>query len=249
LLFILILELEKGIAKLLKNKKIEPPFFEIGPKAYMYGEQAVELAKFIDKTAVKYDVRVIFTPQPSDIYRIATATSNILVFAQHMDALEVGRGQGAILPEAVKAAGAVGVMLNHAEKPLTFSELNTCIRRAEDLDMYSIVCADSLKEAVAIAGLNPDMIVCEPTELIGSGQIADKEYMDSTLNAVRSVNPDILILQGAGISNGNDVYNVMLTGAEATGTTSGIMKAQDKQAMVEEMLSALRKGWDDFHNK
>ena len=35
-------------------------------------------------------------------------------FAQHMDYLPVGRGLGSV-SEAVKAAGAVGVMLNHAE--------------------------------------------------------------------------------------------------------------------------------------
>ena len=56
---------------MLKNKKIEPPFFEIGPKAYMYGDEMVSLAKIIDAAAKKYDVRVILTPQPTDIFRIA----------------------------------------------------------------------------------------------------------------------------------------------------------------------------------
>ena len=234
---------------MLKNKEIKAPFFEIGPKAYMYGEDFVELAKHIDKVAKKYDVRVIVTPQYSDIHQVSKATENILVFAQHMDSLEVGRGLGSVLPEAIKAAGAVGVMLNHAEKPLAFSELKACIKRAEDLELYTIVCADSLAEAIAIAHLNPDIIVCEPSELIGTGRTADEEYMRTTTDAIRAVNPNISILQGAGISNGNDVYNVMMMGAEATGTTSGIMKANDKPAMVEEMLGALRNGWDEYNRK
>ena len=232
---------------MLKDKKLRPPFFEIGPKAYLFGEEMLALAKCIDEVAAKYDVRVIVTPQYTDIYQVAQATKNILVFAQHMDSLAIGRGLGSVLPEAVKAAGAVGVMLNHAEKPLSFAELKACIKRAEDLKLYSIVCCDSLSEAVAVAHLNPDIIVCEPTELIGTGKTADKEYMESTTAAIARVNPDIQILQGAGISNGTDVYNVMKTGAEATGTTSGIMKATDKEAMVEEMLAALRRGWDEFH--
>jgi triosephosphate isomerase len=33
-----------------------------------------------------------------------------------MDPLPIGKGNGTVLPEAVKAAGAVGVLLNHAEK-------------------------------------------------------------------------------------------------------------------------------------
>lgn len=232
---------------MLKNKKIKPPFFEIGPKAYMYGDDMVSLAKKMDEASKKYDVRIILTPQYTDIYRVAQETENVLVFAQHMDSLEVGRGLGSVLPESVKAAGAVGVMLNHAEKPLTLAELKACIKRAEDLELYSIVCADSIAEATAIAHLNPDIIVCEPSELIGTGQTSDDEYVQASINAVKSVNPDILVLQGAGISNGKDVYNVIRAGAEATGTTSGIMKAEDKEGMVDEMISAVRRAWDEAH--
>ena len=232
---------------MLTHSKIKPPFFEIGPKAFMYGDEMLSLAKVIDAAAKKYDVRVILTPQYTDIYPVAQATENILVFAQHMDPLPIGRGLGSVLPEAVKAAGAVGVMLNHDEKQLTISELARCIRRAEDLELYTIVCSDSVMEAMAIAQLKPDIIVCEPSSLIGTGQTSDNEYVQASIKAVKSVNPDILVLQGAGISNGADVYNVIRAGAEATGTTSGIMKAANKEAMVDEMLSAVRRAWNETH--
>jgi len=232
---------------MLKNQRIEPPFFEIGPKAYMYGDEMVALAKTIDIAAKKYDVRVLLTPQYTDIYRIAQSTENLLVFAQHMDSLPIGRGNGFVLPEAIKAAGAAGVLLNHAEKPLTFSEIKSCIKRAEDTGLYSIVCTDSIAEARAVAELSPDIIVCEPTELIGTGRTSGAEYAKATKEAIKGVNPDIQILQAAGISNGKDVYDVIRAGADATGTTSGIMKAADKEAMVDEMLSALRRAWDEVH--
>jgi triosephosphate isomerase len=232
---------------MLKNKKIKPPFFEIGPKAYMYGDGMVVLAKVIDAAAKKYDVRVILTPQYTDIYRVAQATENVLVFAQHMDSLPIGRGLGSVLPEAVKAAGAVGVMLNHAEKQLSVAELKACIRRAEEVGLYSIVCADSIAEATAIAHFTPDIIVCEPSGLIGTGQTSDGEYVRVSTEAVKSVDPDILVLQGAGISSGKDVFKVIRAGAEATGTTSGIMKAENKEAMVDEMLGELRRAWDETH--
>ena len=32
-----------------------------------------------------------------------------------------------------------------------------------------------------------------------------------------------------------------------TGSTSGIIKAADPAAMVEEMISALRRAWDELH--
>ena len=232
---------------MLKNFDIKPPFFEVGPKAFLYGEQMLKLAKVIDKTAMKYDVDVIVTPQYTDISLLAQNTERILVFAQHMDYLPVGRGLGSVLPEAVKAAGAVGVMLNHAEKPLTMEEVEKTIRRADEVGLATIVCADTVEDVKTIAKMSPNLIVAEPTDLIGTGQTSDSNYVIDTINTVREINPDIMVLQGAGISNGQDVYNTIKLGAQATGSTSGIIKAADPYAMVEEMLFNLRKAWDELH--
>ena len=232
---------------MLKNFDIKPPFFEVGPKAFLYGEKMLALAKVIDKTAMKYDVDVIVTPQYTDISLLAQNTERILVFAQHMDYLPVGRGLGSVLPEAVKAAGAVGVMLNHAEKPLTMEEVEKTIRRADEVGLATIVCADTVEDVKKIAKMSPNLIVAEPTDLIGTGQTSDSNYVIDTINTVREINPDIMVLQGAGISNGQDVYNTIKLGAQATGSTSGIIKASDPYAMVEEMLFNLRKAWDELH--
>lgn len=230
-----------------KEFKIKPPFFEIGPKAYLYGEKMLKLAKVIDKTAMKYDLDVIVTPQYTDIKLLADNTERILVFAQHMDYLPIGRGLGSVLPEAVKAAGAVGVMLNHAEKKLTLDEVEKTIKRADEVGLATIACADTVDELMAIAKMSPNLLVAEPTELIGTGQTADSNYVIETIKAVREINPEIMVLQGAGISNGQDVYNTIKLGAQATGTTSGIMKSDRPYEMVEEMLYNLRKAWDELH--
>ena len=230
-----------------KDLKIKPPFFEIGPKAYLYGEEMLALAKVIDKVATKYDVDVIVTPQYTDIKLLADNTERILVFAQHMDPLPVGRGLGSVLPEAVKAAGAVGVMLNHAEKPIDRETLKATIERADEVGLGTIVCADTPEDVREIAKMGPNLIVAEPTELIGTGKTSDANYVVDTIKAVEEINPDIMVLQGAGISNGQDVYNTIKLGAQATGSTSGIIKAADPYAMVEEMLFNLRKAWDELH--
>ena len=231
----------------LKDFKIKPPFFEVGPKALLYGEKMLKLAQVIDKTAMKYDLDVIVTPQYTDISLLANNTERILVFAQHMDPLPVGRGLGSVLPEAVKAAGAVGVMLNHAEKKLTLDVVEKTIARADEVGLATIVCADTVEELTAIAKLGPNLLVAEPTELIGTGKTSDSNYVIETIKQVREINPDIMVLQGAGISNGQDVYNTIKLGAQATGSTSGILKAADPEAMVEEMLYNLRKAWDELH--
>ena len=226
---------------------IKPPFFEIGPKAFMYGDRMLKLAKAADRAAAKYDVRIILTPQPTDIYLLARETEHLLIFAQHMDPVKVGRGNGSILAEALKAAGAHGVILNHAEKPMTLADLSKAIQRADEVGLVTMVCADSIKEAEAIAQLSPNIIVPEPTELIGTGVTSDEEYVIATTSAIKKINPDIEVLQAAGITNGHDVYKTIKAGADATGTTSGIMKAEDPEAMMEEMIRAVRTAWDELH--
>jgi len=88
--------------------EIRPPFFEIGPKAYMYGRQLVDLARRADALSREHDVQVILTPQAVDIAAVSAAVERVLVFAQHMDSLRPGRGVGSVLPEAIRAAGASG---------------------------------------------------------------------------------------------------------------------------------------------
>ena len=70
-------------------------------------------------------------------------------------------------------------------------------------------------------------------------------YVAAAIRAVKDVDPDIFVLQGAGISNGEDVYRVIRAGAEATGSSSGVVKAKDRAAMVDEMILAVRSAWDD----
>jgi triosephosphate isomerase len=232
---------------MLKNYKIKEPFFEYGPKCYMYGDVLLEMAKGLDKLAEKYDVDIILDIPDTEIKNIADNTTRIHVYSQHMDSIPVGRGMGRTLPEAVKAAGAVGVMLNHAEHKLTMEEIELAIKRADEVGLATMVCADSVEEVKAIAKLGPNILVAEPTELIGTGTTADSNYVIDTIKAVEEINPEIMVLQGAGISNGNDVYNTIKLGAQATGSTSGIIKADDPYAMVEEMLFNLRKAWDEMN--
>ena len=183
----------------------------------------------------------------TDIRLLAENTERIHVYAQHMDSLVPGRGLGSVLPESVRAAGAVGVMLNHAEKKLTLDEIKATIARADEVGLATIVCADSVEEIKQVALLAPNLIVAEPTELIGTGVTSDMKYVVDTIEAVRNINPDIMVLQGAGISGPDDVANVIRAGAQATGCTSGVMKAADPEAAAEEMLYALRKTWDEVH--
>lgn len=234
---------------MLNNRIVQPPFFEIGPKSYLYGDDVVELAKIADEISAKYDVKIVFTCPYISLQKVAEETENLLITAPHMDPIVPGRGLADILPESLKAIGVSGVMLNHAEKPITYSVLEETMKRAEEVGLFTVVCAGSISEIQAVAHLSPDILVAEPTELIGTGQTSDLSYMKTSSEIIRSIDPNILVLQAAGISDGDDVFRVISYGADATGSSSAIANAKDKRAIVEDMIAAVRRGWDDRNNK
>jgi triosephosphate isomerase (TIM) len=233
-----------------KGIVLTPPLFEIGLKGYLYGKEALELARAADRLSQKYGVTIIFDPQYVDIPIIARETQHLLVFAQHMDPVQIGRGAGAVLPEALKAAGAVGVMLNHVERRLTLSDIARNIQRADEVGLCTLVCADSPSEAAAIAQLGPNMILAEPPELIGTGRSVAREnraFVSESMRMVKKVDPEIIVFNAAGIRTAEDVADVIRAGAEATGTSSGILKADDPIQRMEEMIAALKHTWQEMH--
>ncbi len=229
--------------------KIEPPFFEIGPKAYLYGKALLKLAQHADKLSQKFNVRIIITPQCVDIPMLVRETEHILVFAQHMDPLKIGRGIGSVLPEAIKEAGAVGTLLNHVEKKLTLAEIERTIQRADEIDLATMVCADNAKEAIEIAKMCPNIILVESPNLIEAGKraINDQLEIKKVNQMIWEINPNILVLHGGGMSTAEDAYNIVKWGAQATGSTSGVILAEDPFKRLEEMISAMRKAWDEIY--
>lgn len=219
--------------------KVKKPFFIVNPKSYLYGDDAVKLARIADKMAAKYHLDCLFTGQLIDLPRIKAATNHLIITAQHMDPLRPGRGMGHVLPEALKAAGVAAVVLNHAEKPLEIGVLDKTLARAKELGLMTIVCSDTPEESRAIAALHPTIMICEPTSLIGTGSTSNDEYIKATNEAVRSVDSNILIMQAAGVSTGEDVKKVLRLGADGTGGTSGIIKAPDWQEKLAEMMGAM----------
>lgn len=233
-----------------RGLKITPPFFEIGPKAYLYGTEVLKLARHADKVGKKYAVQIIITPQYVDIPILAREMEHVLVFAQHMDSLEVGRGVGSVLPEALKAAGAVGVLLNHAEKRISRDELERTIKRADNIGLATMVCADTLEDAAVVAHMEPNIIISESPDLIGIGKRdADDQSAIIRINeTVWKINPEIRVLHGAGISFGQDVYDVIAHGAQGTGSTSGIILSNDPFGMLEAMVRSVREAWNNTYH-
>lgn len=237
---------------LLKGKgmkpKIRTPYFEIGTKNYIYGDQVLEYAKAADAAAEKYDIDVLFITPCTEIRRVVENTKHLIVLAPYMDTLRPGRGMADILPEGLKAAGAQGVVVNHCEKPMSVPAIKATIDRARELDFLVFACADTVDEAKALAQLHPDILNPEPSELIGGagGGVSDMGYVKEVIEAIKAIDPNIMVEQAAGITNGQQVYDFIMAGSEAAGAASGIMNAEDPLAMIDEMIAATRRAADDL---
>ncbi len=233
------------------KKTIRTPYFEIGTKNYIYGDTVLEYAKAADAAAEKYDIDVLFITPAVEIRRVVENTKHLIVLAPYMDTLRPGRGMADILPEALKAAGAQGVVVNHCEKPMSVPAIRETIERARELDMLVFACADTIAEAKAIAQLHPDIINPEPSELIGGtgGGVSDMGFVKESIRAIKEIYPDILVEQAAGITSGQQVYDFIMAGSEAAGAASGIVNAEDPIAMIDEMIAATRRAADDLKKK
>jgi triosephosphate isomerase len=223
-----------------------PPIFEIGLKGYVYGTAAVALAREADRAAQEFGVSVIFDPQYVDIPAVVRETDHLLIFAQHMDPVRVGRGNGSILPEALKEAGVVGAMLNHSERRITLGEIARTVARADEVGLATLVCTDSPREAAAVAQLRPNIVLAEPPDLIGGERSVGQAmagFVEETIRLVKGVDPRIVVMCAAGVRTPEDVANMVRLGVEATGSTSGILTAPDPVAQLRAMIAAMADAW------
>ena len=231
-----------------RTARIRPPVFEIGLKGYIWGAEAVRLAREADRLARELDVRVVFDPQHVDIPAVAAATADLLVFAQHMDPVAIGRGAGYVLAEALRDAGAVGTLLNHAEHRLTLADIDRSIARARETGLATMVCCDSPEEAAAVAMLGPDIVLAEPPDLIGTDRSAATEipwFVERTVELVGRVDPSIVVMCGAGVRTPEDAARMIALGMGGTGSTSGILKADDPVATMTAMIEAVHRAWTE----
>lgn len=219
--------------------RLRTPFFETSVKNYIYGDAVLEFALAVDDAAARHDVDALFIAPYTEIRRIRDSCPHLIVLAPYMDTLRPGRGMADVLPEAVHAAGAQGVVINHCERPMTLGQIRETIERATELDMLSFACADTVAEAKAIAQLGPDILNPEPTELIGSGQASSMDYVREVSEQIKATNPGILVEQAAGITTAQQIFDFIMAGSDGAGSASGILKSSDPIRLLDEMVAAV----------
>lgn len=220
---------------------LKTPVIVLNVKTYSeaVGTNAVSLAQAMEKVSQETGVSMAIAVQASDIY-LCSQSVKIPVYAEHIDPVKPGSHTGWTLPEAVKAAGAVGTLINHSEHRLKLSDIDACLTRAKEVSLDQIVCTNNIMTSKAAAVLNPQFIAVEPPELIGgdiSVTTADPGIVSGTVEEVKKINKNAKVLCGAGVKNGVDVKKALELGAEGVLLASGVVKAKDKIEVLRDLAS------------
>lgn len=227
---------------------MKPPVLVINFKTYRssFGARAREIARAAERISRDLGVEVAVSPPLVETAAIAREVS-IPVLAQHGDPLYYGAHTGHVPLEALRDAGVRGVLVNHSEDPLDLRSIVRISEISRDLGLETLVCADSVGMARLVAEYaRPSAVALEPPELIGTGTAVSRarpEVISRGVSAVKSVSKEILVLAGAGISEGVDVEKALDLGAEGVLVASAIMLSKDPGEAIAAMASALLRAW------
>lgn len=205
------------------------------------GPNGLHVAKKIDQVCKNAPVDVLIAVQALDLEKIVAAVKNIKVIAQHVDGVGYGAHTGNLLPEEVKRSGGVGALINHSEHRIPKKELGKIIDLAQSIfPKYTVVCSPSFEETVIIErNFDPHIIAYEPPELIG-GDISVSTAKPEIIKKVVGISHERQILVGAGIKTIEDIKISLKLGAKGVLVASGVVKAKNPAAVVQEFLKA----WD-----
>ena len=219
---------------------LRTPAVIINCKVYteVEGASALRLAKACAKVADESGVSIAVCPPMVELGRVAS-DAGLPVFSQNVDPRKPGSGTGYTTPSMIAATGALGTLINHSEHKQPSEDVGTCVAMCREQKLTTCVCADTVEIAKELAAFAPDFIAVEPPELIGgdiSVTTADPEIVSNTVEAVKSVNPHINVLCGAGVKTGKDVRTAIDLGARGVLLASGVVKAKDPEAVVRDLI-------------
>lgn len=192
-------------------------------KNYVYGRQALELAKKIKKLAPK----VIVAVSSVDIRGIEYYT-NLKVFAQHADFEKGKKFTGFVNLENLKEANANGTLLNHSEHRISGKEIINIINKSKKINFKIVLCVKNINEVKKYKRLKPYAIAFEDPELIATGKSVtkyDSRRLKEFVKILRETS--IIPLCGAGISSKEDYQEALNLGCRGVLISSAVMKSKN----------------------
>lgn len=222
---------------------MKTPVIILNFKTYLESsaERGLALAKICEEVAQETGKSIVIAPQQVDLSLIAKEVS-IPVLAQHVDPIGEGSYTGHISPSAVREIGAIGTLLNHSERRLPPRMIEDTIQRCRDVGLETIVCANDIEMGKVAASFGPDYVAVEPPELIGgdiSVTSANPDIVSGTVEKVKEVNPNVIVLCGAGVKNGEDVRKAIELGTNGVLLASGVVKAEEPKSALLDLAGGL----------
>jgi triosephosphate isomerase len=219
------------------------PVFIINFKNYseILGEGALRLARTAEAVSETIDVELILAPPVPRLSAVASAV-RLPVFGQSVGNQQEGKSTGAIIPEALKASGCAGSLINHSESRVPPGTIRDVIPRMKGLGLSSCVCGEDAKEIVILAGLAPEYLAVEPPELIGSGIAVSKarpELIRESVSSVKGAGYAGRLLCGAGIVTGEDARAAVKLGMDGILVASSVVRSKDWESKIAELAGAL----------
>ena len=219
------------------------PLIVVNFKTYAsaLGLNAVNLARAMESASQDH-VRMVAVVSAFDLSSVVKAAPSLEVWTQHLDPVGFGSNTGWVQPDNAIENGAKGTIINHAEHKSEHSIIEKLIRSLPG-DFPVCACAIDVNEAQSLAKMNPTFIAVEPPELIG-GEIsvtsADPAIVQDTVKAVQDINPNVRVLCGAGVKDGNDVRTAVELGAHGVLLASGVTKATNVDMVLKDLVSGLK---------
>ena len=203
------------------------------------GDNAIKLLTIVKRVTQETGVPIFPAAQAVDIYRI-TQELGIEVWAQHIDPIDPGRHFGWISPASVKQAGASGVVINHAEHPVSPTVIQTTITQARKYQLKTLVLCETSDLARQVSAWNPDFIGYEKGELI-AGPVAMIDQEEANIRQLAGEISQPLII-GAGITTGEHVRKTLAAGGKGVILASAFVKAPDPRTKLMELAAPLAAG-------
>ena len=218
------------------------PLIVVNFKTYAtaMGQKAVQLAQAMERASREH-VRMVAVVSAFDLHAVKQAAPSLEVWSQHLDPVGQGSFTGWLQPDNAIERGAQGTIINHAEHKVEIDHVQKLMQQLPD-NFPICACAADVSEAHHLAELGPTFIAVEPPELIGgdiSVTTADPAIVSDTVNTVRNINPDVRVLCGAGVKDGQDVKTAVELGAHGVLLASGVTKAADVDAVLADLVAGL----------
>ncbi|MEK6818928.1 MAG: triose-phosphate isomerase [Nanoarchaeota archaeon] len=206
-------------------------------KNYKFGKEALVLVELVEKYLGK---NASVSLSSFDISLASEKFKKLGIYAQHIDAVIIGRNTGFLSIEGAKKAGAIGSLLNHSEHTLPLDYIKKNVELANKNNFKIILCASTLKQAKEFVKLKPFGIAYEDPELVGSGRSITNYNQKEIIDFVSMLKgKNIKNICGAGVSSAEDVKMAFKLGCDGVLISSAIANVSLKDA--EKLLKEIGK--------